>query len=171
MSAPQPATPREARWIAAGAAAFGLWLMLVGFGALPVPGGPRNLHGPLWMVLAAGLAFFLAGLAVLFQVWGGASDRGEFPPEAPFWMRAMQHLIFVAIFACFALIGSWIAFGPGPRGFSGSVLFLSNVANEWIGRAAFGFGAVLCWLGTLAVAIVGTRRLLGRKGASGDRNP
>ena len=61
-----------------------------------------------------------------------------------------------------ALIGSWVAFGPGPRGFSGSFLFFSHATNEWIGRAAFGFGAVLCWLGTLAVAVVGARKLLGR---------
>jgi hypothetical protein len=162
MSAQQPATPMQMRWIGAGAAAFGLWLVLVGLGVLPVPGGPRNLHGPLWIVLAAGLAFFLAGAAVLIQVLGHANDSGEFPPDAPFWMRVVQYLIFVAIFACFALIGSWVAFGPGPRGFSGSFMFFGHATNEWIGRAVFGFGAVLCWLGTLAAAVVGGRKLFGR---------
>ena len=114
------------------------------------------------MVLAAGLAFFLAGAAVLVQLLGRANDMGEFPPDAPFWMRVVQYLIFVTIFACFALLGSWVAFGPGPRGFSGGLMFFSHATDEIIGRAAFGFGAVLCWLGTLAAAIVGGRKLLGR---------
>ncbi len=47
MGTQQPATATETLWIGAVAAAFGLYFMLVGFGLLPVPGGPRNLHGPL----------------------------------------------------------------------------------------------------------------------------
>lgn len=158
----QPATPREARWIGAGAAAVGLYFMLVGLGLLPVPGGPRSLHGPLWIVLAVGLAFFLAALGVLVQVVGRANASGDLPAAAPLWLRAVQYLIFVTIFACFALIGSWVAFGPGGRSFSGSFLFFGHAANELIGRAVFGFGAVICWLSTLAVAVVGARKLLGR---------
>jgi len=162
MSTQQPATPRETRWIGAGALAFGFWLILVGLGVLPVPGGPRNLHGPLWIVFAVGMAFFLAGAAALVQVLGRANDGGEFPPDAPFWVRAVQYLIFVAIFACFALIGSWVAFGPGPHAFSGGFMFLGQAANAWVGRALFGFGAIICWLCTLAVAVAGARRLFKR---------
>ena len=100
MSTQQPATPRETRWIGAGAAAAGFYFILVGLGVLPVPGGPRNLHGPLWIVLAAGLAFFLAGAAVLVQVMGRANDSGDLPPDAPLWLRVVHYLIVVTIFAC-----------------------------------------------------------------------
>lgn len=160
MSAQQPATPREMRWIGTGVAAFGLWLMLVGLGVLPAPGGPGNLHGPLWLVLAAGLAFFLAGAAVFVQVLGRANEAGEFPADTPMWMRVAQYLIGVAIFACFALIGSWIAFGGGPRTFSGGFMFFGDAANVSIGRIVFGFGAIICWLGTIAFAVAGARKLL-----------
>ena len=103
MTARQPATSRETRIVGAAAAAFGFWLVLVGLGVLPVPGGPRNLHGPLWMVLAAGLAFFLAGLAIVLQMWGRADSGGELPADAPAWMVAAQYLLCVAIFLCFAM--------------------------------------------------------------------
>lgn len=167
MSAQSPpneaAMPTSMRLIGAGAAAFGLWLVLVGFGALPIPGGPRNLHGPLWMATAAGLAFLLAGLAVGLQAWGRADSNGELPDDAPFWMRVVQYLIGVAIFLCFAMLGSWIAFGPGPRGFSGSFMFFGRSINELIGRGMFGFGAVICWVGTLAFAVSGARKLKARR--------
>ena len=118
MNAQQPATPRELRWIGAGAAAVGLYFMLVGLGVVPVPGGPRNLHSPLWIVLLIGLAFFLGGAAVLIQVIGRANASGELPSDAPQWMRVVQYLIGVAIFASFALVGSWVAIGGDPVGSS-----------------------------------------------------
>jgi hypothetical protein len=163
MSTQQPATPREARWIGAAAAAAGSYLMLVGLGLLQIPGGPGNLHGPLWIILAAGLAFFLAGVAVFLQVIGRANANGDLPGDAPLWMRLVQYLIGVAIFAAFALIGSWVAFGGGPRSFSGSFLFFGDASNAMIGRAAFGFGAIICWLGTIAFAVVGARKVLRRR--------
>jgi hypothetical protein len=162
MSAQQPATPRDIRWIGAVAAAAGLYFMLVGLGLLPVPGGLRNLHGPLWIVLLVGLAFFLAGGAVLVQVVGRANAGGDLPADAPLWMRIVQYLIGVMLFACFAMIGSWIAFGGGPRAFSGSFLFFDDVTNASIGRIAFGIGAVITWLATAAFAVVGARKLLRR---------
>ena len=62
----------------------------------------------------------------------------------PFWLRLLQVLIGVVMFASFALIGSWIAFGPGPRNFGTNIPFLaSGVANEIAGRCAFGIGAIL----------------------------
>jgi hypothetical protein len=170
MSVQQPAqkeaTPRQMCLIGAGVTAFGLWLVLVGCGVLPIPGGPRNLHGPLWIATAAGLAFLLAGLAVLLQVWGRADASGELPAGAPFWTRVVQYLIGVAIFGCFAVMGSWIAFGPGLRGFSGTFMFFGHSTNEIIGRCMFGLGAVICWLGTLSFAIAGARKLIARRRAT-----
>jgi hypothetical protein len=162
MSAQEPATPRDIRWIGAVAAVAGLYFMLVGLGLLPVPGGPRNLHGPLWLVLLVGLAFFLAGVAVLVQVVGHANAGGDLPADAPLWLRVAQYLIGVTLFACFAMIGSWVAFGGGPRAFSGSFLVFDGATNVTIGRVAFGIGAVIIWLATVAFAVVGARKLLRR---------
>lgn len=140
----------------------GLYFLLVGAGVLPIPGGPRNLHAPLWIVLAAGLAFFLGGAAVVLQAFGCANERGEFPAGAPFWLRATQYLIGVVILASFGAIGSWIAFGPGERAFSGSLGFLSGNVSGAIGRTTFGLGALMIWLAAIGFAVAGARKLLRR---------
>ena len=140
----------------------GLYFLLVGAGVLPIPGGPRNLHAPLWVVLAAGLAFFLGGTAVVLQAFGCANEQGEFPAGAPFWLRATQYLIGVVILASFGAIGSWIAFGPGERAFSGSLGFLSGNVSGAIGRTAFGLGALMIWLAAIGFAVAGARKLLRR---------
>ena len=91
-------------------AGFGLYFALIGLGVLPVPGGPKNLHGPLWIVLAAGVVFLLGGIAVALQDAAGADlDTGELPKDAARWVRVAQYLIGVTIFACFGLID------PGSR--------------------------------------------------------
>src|SRR5262245_50881912 len=120
MTAPTSANRKGNYFLAAVAAAVGAYFFAVGARLLPIPGGPANLHGPLWLILCAGLAFFLAGVAIAIQTLGHANAGGELPPEAPRWMRAVQYLIALAIFVCFGAIGSWIAFGPGERHFSGS---------------------------------------------------
>jgi hypothetical protein len=135
---------------------MGLYFSLIGLGVLPVPGGPRNLHGPLWIVLAAGLAFLLGGLAfALHLAAGGEPGSGELPKDAPHWVRLAQYLIGVAILACFDAIGSWIAFGPGERTFGGTI-----PVGPTGGRIAFGIGAVIVWLSLIGYAVSGARKLL-----------
>jgi len=56
----------------------------VGAGLLPIPGGPSNLHGPLWLLVCVGLAFFLAGVAIIIQLLGDANDSGDLPAGTPF---------------------------------------------------------------------------------------
>lgn len=162
------ASPKEMLGIGCIAAVAGSYFLLIGAGVLPVPGGPKNLHGPLWIVLCAGLAFFLGGAAVVLQVLGRANAQGELPAQAPFWMRAAQYLIGVAIFASLAAIGSWIAFGPGERSFSGSFGSFEGNVGAAIGRSAFGIGAIIAWLATIAFAVSGARKLFGR-GKSGSQ--
>jgi hypothetical protein len=156
--------PGKKEMIASGtlASVLGFYFLLVGAGILPIPGGAENLHGPLWLVLGAGLAFSLAGLAVLLQAFGHANDRGEFPAEAPTWLRVVQYLIGLTIFATFGATGSWIAFGPGERAFSGSLPFISSASGSAVGRIVFGIGAIIVWIGTIAFAVRGARNLLGR---------
>jgi len=162
MSAQQPATPRQMYFFGTLAAAAGFYFMLVGLGALPPPGGPRNLHAPLWVVLLVGLVFFLAGVAIVIQAIGHANASGELPAEAPQWMRAAQYLIGVAVFGCFALIGTWITIGGESRQFSGGVPFVSHLTNVSLARVMFGFGAAICWLGTIGFAVAGARKLRAR---------
>jgi hypothetical protein len=146
-------------WIGGVTSAVGLYFVLVGLDVMPIPGGRGSLHAPLWIALLAGLVFFLGGCAVLLQARGRANDSGELPPDAPRWMRVAQYLIGVAIFASFALIGSWVAIGGDPRQFSGS--FGEHGIGVTVARAAFGFGAIICWLATIAFATAGARKLLG----------
>jgi hypothetical protein len=148
-------TSRATLPYAALAAAIGLYFGLVGLAVLPIPGSERNLHGPHWLIFCVGLAFFLAGCAMFIQVIGHASETGDLPPGAPRWMRVAIALIGFTIFVCFGLMTSWVAFGPGERHFSGS--FGSNAT---IGRAVFGFGAVVIWLGTIVITVSSLRKLL-----------
>ena len=93
---------------------------------------------------------------------GRANVEGELPTDAPFWLRATQYLMGVAVLTCLGAIGSWIAFGQGERPFSGSSGFFSGDVSAAIGRTAFGIGALITWLGTIAFAVSGARKLFGR---------
>lgn len=164
--AERPATRTEILLIGFGTSCTGLYFTLAGAGLLPLPGGPGNLHAPLWTVFCAGLVFLLPGILVLMHGAGWTGSNGEFPPDAPRWLHVMQYLIGVAIFVCFGIIASWIAFAPGPRSFSGSFSFgftgIEGPVTALAGRIAFGIGAILIWLCTIAVAVSGARKLLRR---------
>jgi hypothetical protein len=164
MSDKRPATRKEMLVIGLTAGGAGLFFVLVGLGIVPPPGGKKNLHGPLWVVFCAGLAFFFGGGALLLHLASGAKPTDDdFPAGAPQWMRVVRYLAMVAIFVSFAAIGSWVAFGPGDRAFSMSTPFFSGPANEIVGRVAFGIGAIITWLCTIAVAVVGARKLFPRE--------
>jgi hypothetical protein len=146
-------------------AAIGLYIVLVGLGALPPPG---EANAPMWVVLLAGLCFLLGGLGVLLPaaVTGEVRDDGELPVGAPHWLRVFQYLLVLTIFAAFAMIGSFVAFGPGTRSFSVSVPFVSTSGDsEIFGRIAFGIGAIITWLCLVLVAVSGWRKLVGRNKA------
>lgn len=160
MSAQEQASPTQMRSIGIGLGIAGVYGLLVGLEVLPVPGGRANLHGPLWLATLIGFVVILAGVACFIQGIGRANAAGELPADAPFWMRAAQYLIGVALFGAFALLGSWVAIGGDPRQFSGGIPFLSGPLNVSIARIMFGFGALICWLATVAYAISGARKLL-----------
>jgi hypothetical protein len=158
MSSGTPATHKEMIWIGAGCAAVGFYFVLVGAGVLPVPGGPRNLNAPLWIVAFAGLPFLLGGGAVLLQGLGKANANGELPDGAPTWLRAIQYMMGVAIFASFAVIGTWVALAGQSRGFSGP-------GGAGVARAMFGLGAAICWACAIGFAISGARKLMSARKA------
>ena len=158
MDKQAPESEKPPLWLGLICAAIGLYFVLVGLGLLPVPGGKSNLHGPLWIVVCAGLAFLLGGVAVVIQYFGRANPQGELPADAPAWMKVVQPLIGIAIATSLAMVGTWIAFGPGER------LFSSNVpggAGAMAGRAAFGLGAIICWLFVLALVMRATKQIFG----------
>ncbi len=161
MSAEQQATPREGRVIGAVCAAVGLYFMAVGLSVLPPP-GESSPKDPLWIAFVAGLVFLLGGAGILVQAYGKASAQGELPADAPRWMRAVQYLILVAIFASFALLGSYVAIGGDPQKFSGGIPFVGHGTNISIARVAFGIGAIICWLATIAAAVQGVRKVMSR---------
>lgn len=162
MNRQQPASPRTTFVCGLLAAAMGLFLLLTGFGVVPV--NPRSVHGPMWVVSAAGVAFILGGLSIAVGAVHGVSASGELPKDTDWWMRLFYTMIGVIIAGALASIGTWVAFGPGPRAFSGTGLFLlSREAGEMVGRIVFGFGAVMTWLIAIAFAVRGVRKLASGK--------
>ena len=163
MRAQQQASPAELKSIGVGLGIAGLCGILVGCEVLPVPGGSDNLHGPLWLATLTGLIVLLAGAACVLQGVGRANASAELPADAPFWMRAAQYLIGVALFANFAVLGTWIAFLGEDGHFSGGVQLL-GAFNVSLARIMFGAGALICWLATIGYAVAGARKLLSHSG-------
>ncbi len=148
--------------MAALAAATGAWFMVLGSDLLPIPSLHAKMHGPQWLTICVGLAFFLASIAIVIQTLGHADAAGDLPASAPRWMGIVQYTMSFAIFACFGAIMSWIAFGPGERHFSGTFWFVRTASTETMGRIVFGIVAVMVWLGSAAVLAAGIRKFSDR---------
>jgi hypothetical protein len=158
----KPPSRRATIGLGALAAAIGFYIVLVGVGVLPLPG---EANAPMWVVMLAGLCFLLGGLGVLLPaaVTGETRNDGELPAGAPDWLRVFQYLLVLTLFAAFAMIGSFVAFGSGTRSFSVSAPFGSTSGgSEIFGRVAFGVGAIITWLCLILVAVSGWRKLVGR---------
>lgn len=162
MSQAKPLSPRGTFLCGLLAVGMGLFLLLVGLGVVKPD---RNaMHAPLWVATCAGLVFMLAGISIAMGAIQGVSASGDLPKDASWWSRFFYYAIGLAVCAGLAAIGTWVAFGPGTRSFSGTGLFLVSVeANETIGRIVFGLGAVVTWLILLTVAISGGRKLFRRR--------
>ncbi len=143
-------------------AAVGLYFALMSIGAVPMPGGRGALHGPLWVLGCAGLAFLLGGLCVMLYTATGGDGSNELPPTAPRWIAVAQYLMALTIVGCLGAIATWIAFGAGTRSFDISGPFFAASGKEMIGRTVFGIGAVITWLCAIALAVGGARKLFGR---------
>ena len=145
-------------------AGAGLYFVLASTDVLPLPGGPSSVNGPIWLLTCAGLVFGFSGFAVIIRAVTGALDaHGELPVSAPKWLRLIYLMMGPLIIASLAAIGTWIAFGPGERDISMSAPFFVGPASEWIGRGAFGFGAIVSWLAAALMARSAFRKILGRE--------
>jgi hypothetical protein len=155
-------------------------LFMAAIGAFIVAGASglfgASLHPtdgtPQWVGIFAGGIFLAGGLALVVQSLAAAKPMpdGSMSPDAPLWMQWISFALCMFIVGSFVAIFAWIAFGSGERHFSGGASFggvqvtgtFSGHANEWLGRAAFGFGAVFAALMFIAFLISGARRLLRR---------
>ena len=138
--------------------AMGTLVMLLALGA----GEGRMSDGtPPWVLVCGGLAFVLAGLAIIvgYGIAGGVTPDGDLLPGTPFAVRLVQYLLGLGIVALLASIASWVAFGGGSRHFAGSGPFISGAVNEALGRTAFGIGAALAWAFMALMIVVSVKRL------------
>lgn len=153
-------SPRAAIAMGVVFGAMGTLIMLMILGGMPMAGDT-----PRWVGLLVGFVFVLGGLAVIvgYAVAPRVAPDGDFVPGTPFGVRLVQYLLGLGIGVSLALVASWVAFGPGTREFGGSMgvggVAVGDRSGETSGRVAFGIGAVLMWLFTAALAVVGFKRL------------
>ncbi|RAI45467.1 hypothetical protein CH341_03920 [Rhodoplanes roseus] len=122
-----------------------------------VAGGPAAAPVQPWIGDAAAITaavLLLAGIAVLVD------GLGDIAATAPLWLRAIALATGVAVFASFAVLVSWLAFGPGPRVFASiAALLPSGDGRELAGRCVVGTVALIGWALTLLVTVLGAIRL------------
>lgn len=141
-------------------AALGFYFVLVGAGLRPPPG---ESEAPSWIALCCGLTFLAAGAAVTVRGLLGVDDKAsDLPPDAPASLKAIYGFAGVAAAAALALIGTWVAFGPGERHFTmgGPV---AGPLGDGLGRTMFGLGAFVAWVLVALMARAGMKKIFGKK--------
>jgi hypothetical protein len=138
-----PNTPSDSRstiFFALIALAIGLFYVIV---SIVGPTHPKPGAAPAWIGFVCGLAFFLGGCAVLIQTLFKAPGASIENPVsgAPPWLGFVYKMLCLAIVLALGAVATWVAFGPGPRTFSGS----GAIFGEKAGRIGFGIGAVIIW--------------------------
>ena len=134
-------------WLGLLLLAIGGFIMAAGSGLFPT--ALKGANAPLWVIIAAGAVFALAGLSFFAQRW---------------LPKAVGSMLSCVILTIFAAIPAWVAFGDGPRQFSMSVSgfgFEAWWAEVSLGRIVFGFSAVLMGLISLMAWVSWWRSLPG----------
>lgn len=142
------------RLIGLGTMALGLFIILISADVIPV--ADSTFSAPRWLVGCAGLSFLLAGAAVALARPGATPGTVAANP----YLGGAAALVLVVIL-------NWIAFGPGPRQFSGGIAFpfvsWSGPSSEWSGRAAFGISAMIADLIVVWLLVRGVRGAFHRR--------
>jgi hypothetical protein len=141
-------------------AAFGIFCFLLATGVIGQPSSGDDAT-PVWVGICAGLVFLCGGGAIVvgYAIAGGVAPDGDLPPGTPFGVRLTQYVLGLTMGSALAAIGSWVAFGRGPRHFTMSGSLGSGPGDETVGRVVFGIGAVLAWGIVALLAVFGFRRL------------
>jgi hypothetical protein len=155
------ASPWETISLGTLAAVVGFYLVLAALSLLPSPGRPNR---PMWVVLAVGFCLLLSGLWRLIPalVMDELGADGTASTNTPQRLHVAQYVFALAVIMCCAMVGSWIALGPGAQG---SLPFSSSDSLDVLGRVIFAVSAVVMWLGLIAVAISGWRKRASRRRA------
>ncbi len=135
------ATTKSYAVIGALAVLAGLWPIMIAFDIVHVP--PESIKAPRWVLAAAGGVFILAGCMALLQAH-----------------KRLLDLFAGVLLLVFCALGIWAALFAPADGFSGGLFFLSNESNVKLGRAMFGFGALLtfgCAIYAFRLAVNGRR--------------
>ena len=155
-------SPPSTTWVGSLVSLMGLGILLVALDIIPTD--PAKFEAPHWVVGAAGLGFFLAGIAVLTAPPPGTPEAAAAGSRFTSWRTLALGL---GIVGSLAAVANWVAFGPGPRKFSGGIAIpfvaVSGPTSEWAGRAIFGAGAVLIDLFLLWIVVRGLRDLRARR--------
>ena len=145
---------RPYRLIGLGTMALGLFIVLISINVISV--ADSSFSAPRWVAGCAGLSFLLAGAAVALARPGAALGTVAANP----YLGGAAALVLV-------LILNWIAFGAGPRHFSGGIAIpfvsWSGPSSEWSGRAAFGIGAMIADLIVVWLLVRGVRGAFHRR--------
>jgi hypothetical protein len=125
-------TPRGRAAVAAICFATGAGIAALAAGIIPADAA--KFHAPHWVVGACGSVFMLAACLILI----------------PATLPRLQNFLGAVLLSLFAAIPGWIAFGPGPRVFGGSLSFgvvtSATHPGESTGRVVFGVAAVVVGL-------------------------
>jgi hypothetical protein len=137
-------------------------IVLVAVGVIAMPAGGAN--APPWVIGLAGSVFLVMGLystALAVLVWRDPElaervVRGEA-------LNLTSWLVGLFTVGVFFTLSAWIAWGPGPRSFTGGVgagsVGVGGMVGESMGRAVFGVSAVVTGLVGVWMLSWGIRRL------------
>lgn len=143
---PKSRGDRPPLWFGAIFLLAGGFIAAIGAGFIPVE--PESVHAPGWVIIACGLVFAMGGVMCYTESLG---DN-------------VNSLFACVLLVAFASVFSWVAFGPGEREFTGSgsigPIAVVERVGETMGRIAFGFGAIMIWTITAAVAVRWFRSLV-----------
>jgi len=132
--------------------------------AVSVLAPAEKFQAPRWVIACVGGAFVFFGgwTAAIYALGFDPARPDETLPSPP-----LQLAVFIPGMLLFAAPFHWVAFGAGPRQFSGSfsIPFLTfrGGSGAWTGRAVFGAFSILidAFLVALIVKLV---RQSGRRG-------
>src|ERR1041385_1148558 len=122
---------------------------------------------PIWIGVAAGMVFVLAGAMLMVDAAaGGTGDDGSLPVTASPLLHHLQTAIVISIIVVMGTIATWISIGPGERHFSTTIsapFMTYRPKNSALpGRIAFGIGAALIWIILILGVVSATRNHLRR---------